>query len=59
MIDGDFTQPLNMSLLHRVTGENLLCGFNLCARQTVKGQELSWRALAHFQRGSAAGLFFF
>jgi hypothetical protein len=32
----NFAQPLNGSLFHRVTGEDFLCGFNLCARQTVK-----------------------
>jgi len=59
MIDGDFTQPLNMSLLHRVTGKDFLCGFNLCARQTVKAKNYRGVLSRIFQRGSAAGLFFF
>jgi hypothetical protein len=59
MIDGDFTQPLKMSLLHRVTREDFLCGFNLCARQTVKAKNHRGALSRILQRGSGAGLFFF
>ena len=59
MIEGDFTQPLNMRLLLRVTGEDFLCGFNLCARQTVKAKNYRGALSRIFERGSRAGLFFF
>jgi hypothetical protein len=59
MIDGDFAQPLNVSLLHGVTREDLPCGFNLCARQTVKAKNYRGALSRIFERGSRASLFFF
>jgi hypothetical protein len=40
----NFAQPLNGRLLHRVTGEDFLCGFNLCARQTQSRSLGIWSA---------------
>jgi hypothetical protein len=59
VVGRNFAQPLNGSLFHRVTREDFLCGFNLCARQTVKVKNYRGALSRIFERGSRAGLFFF